>query len=124
MTFLCPECEHRSLNITARIHLPPDARFDEITLQVVECAQCRFFGIAVYKACRRGASVDNVSDHVGYQVSIRDLMNLKRAIRRCPNPANPHCGCSSHRMLGTRDAIGCWDGLGKTQCLGTFELIH
>ena len=55
MTFLCPECEHKSLNITAKIELPPDARSDEITLQVVECAQCRFFAIAVDKASRRGA---------------------------------------------------------------------
>jgi hypothetical protein len=122
MTFLCPECERKSLNITAKIELPPDARSDEITLQVVECAQCHFFAIAVHKASRRGGLGDNSSDHVGYRVSIRDLTTLKRAIGRCPNPANPSCGCSSHRMLGARDAVGRWHGLGAFRRPGTFEL--
>ena len=109
MTILCPECESKSLDITVKIELSPDARSDEITLQVVECAQCRFFGIAVYQASRRGASGDNSSHHVGYRVSIRDLTTLRRAIGRCPNPANPSCACSSHRMLG---ASGCGWTLG------------
>jgi RimJ/RimL family protein N-acetyltransferase len=123
MTFPCPECEFKSLLIIAKIELPPDVCSDGITLQVVECARCRFFGTAVYRASRRGAPGENVSNHVGYRVSIRDLMTLRRAIVRCPNPANPNCGCSSHRMLGSRDAVGNWDGLGKTLRLGTFELI-
>jgi len=124
MTFLCPECAHRSLEITTSIELLPDTRSDEITLQVVECAQCRFFGIAVYKASRRGALGDNSTGHVGYRVSIRDLRTLRSAIDRCPNPANPSCGCSSHRRLGARDAVGRWDGLGEFRRLGTFELTR
>jgi ribosomal-protein-alanine N-acetyltransferase len=122
MTFLCPECEGKSLNITAKIELPPDARSDKITLQVVECARCRFFGLAVYEASRRGALGDSSSDHVGYRVSFRDLTAVRRAIERCPNPANPSCGCSSHRMLAVRDAVGRWDGLRTFRRLGIFEL--
>jgi hypothetical protein len=108
MPFQCPECESKSLIITEGIELLPDARSDGITLQVVECPQCRFFGMAVYRPSGRGARGNNLSDYVGYRLSIRDLTTLRRAIGRCPNPANPNCSCSSHRMLGTRDAVGWW----------------
>ena len=124
MPFLCPKCSspHRSLKIRAKIELPPDSRSDEITLQVVECSQCRFAGIAVYEESRRGALGSESFSHIGYRVSAKDLRALRRMIRQCPEPNNRRCGCPVHQKLGSKDVGGRWDGLKEIQCEEEFEL--
>jgi C4-type Zn-finger protein len=47
MPLVCPECSSASLNVTARLELPPDSRSDEITVQIVQCSQCGFSAAAV-----------------------------------------------------------------------------
>lgn len=125
MPFLCPECSmSRSLNIKARIELPPDSRSDEIALQIVECSRCHFAGIVVYEESRRGALDSESFSHVGYRVSAKDLKALKRTIKRCPNPNNPRCECSAHRALGGKDAGGRWNGLRETDSGEAFQLTR
>jgi hypothetical protein len=110
--FLCPECStSKSLEIALKIELPPDSRSDEITLQIVECAQCGFAGIAVYEESRRGALGTESLDHTGYCVSAHDLRALKKTIRGCPQPKNWRCDCKAHRVLGRTDAVGRWSAL-------------
>ena len=113
MPFLCPECSspQRSLNIQAKIELPPDSRSDEIALQIVVCSRCGFSGIAVYEESRRGALDDESFTHVGYRVSDEDVRKLRRMIRQCPEPRNPRCRCPVHRELGRKDSSGRWNGL-------------
>ena len=124
MPFLCPNCSshQRSLKIKARIELPPDSRSDEITLQIVECSQCRFTGIAVYEESRRGALDSESFTHVGYRVSAQDVRKLRRMIRQCPEPDNRRCGCPVHQELGSRDSSGRWNGLEQILFEGEFEL--
>jgi hypothetical protein len=124
MPFLCPQCStpRRSLEIKAKIELPPDSRSDEITLQVVECSGCSFSGIAVYEESRRGAPDSESATHVGYRLRARDLRELKRMIRQCPEPRDPRCACPVHQTLGARGASGRWSGLNAFELEGEFEL--
>ena len=111
MPFQCPECRQSALRITHRLELPPDARSDEITLQVVRCSQCRFEGLAVYEESRRGALDDESYSHTGYEAKKAALSALKVAIARCPDPGDPRCACAAHEEYGRRDTHGRWTGL-------------
>jgi hypothetical protein len=122
MPFLCPECNNKSLNITFSLELPPDSRSDEIMLQVVECRQCGFGGLAVYEESRRGVLDSESVDHTGYRVAAKDLAAVRRLIRRCPRRKDPSCRCEAHRHLGSRDASGRWNRLADIEVEGAFWL--
>ena len=122
MAFVCPACKRISLSITDRLELPPDSRSDEITLQIIACASCRFKGIAVYEESRRGALFDESVDHRGYVVGEDDLARLRRLIRACPDRGNPRCKCKTHRLLGKRDRAGRWSGLDEIELGDRFHM--
>jgi hypothetical protein len=123
VAFLCPECSApKSLMIALKIELPPDDRSDEMALQIVECSECGFAGIAVYEESRRGALGTESFHHLGYRVSEDDLNALRRRIKACPNPSNSRCRCSAHRVLGRTDASGRWSALDKIRQEGAFAL--
>ena len=111
MSFICPACSTKRLSIALSLELPPDSRSDEITLQIVECAQCGFAGVAVYEESRRGALDSESVDHYGFRVSASDLRTLKKTMKRCSQPRNSRCVCRAHRTLGRTDAAGRWNGL-------------
>jgi hypothetical protein len=121
--FQCPNCSlPRSLRIAATIELPPDSRWDEISLQVVRCGACNFAGLAVYEESRRGALDSEIVHHSGYYVQDEDLKNFAGMIQKCPEPANRRCDCSTHHKLGKQDAYGIWDGLSETQLGLSFNM--
>ncbi len=124
MSFLCPRCitTPKSLKISHKIELPPDSRSDEIALQVVECSQCGFAGIAVYEESRRGALGAESFDHVGYHVGGDDLRALREMIKQCPKPGNRRCGCSVHSRLGRTEVSGRWSGLSDVHLGEWFNL--
>jgi hypothetical protein len=125
MPFTCPECHTPgALRITHRLELPPDARSDEITLQVVRCSQCRFEGLAVYEESRRGALDDESFSHTGYEAEKAGVSALKKAISRCPRPGNPRCACAAHEAYGRRDAHGRWTGLDAFDLGSSFPLVR
>ena len=113
MSFVCPECmTSGSLRITHKIELPPDSAWDEITLQIVGCSQCKFEGVAVYQESRRGALGSEIWHHRGYRMEKEDLAALRAAMEACPAPSNPRCQCRSHLSLGRRSAeSGRWAGV-------------
>lgn len=112
MAFHCPNCSTAAgLRITRVLELPADSRSDEISLQLVKCAQCRFEAIAVYEESRRGRLGSESVDHYGYFIGASDLNQIKRMIAKCPNPRRPLCPCESHEQLGRRDKSGRWNGL-------------
>jgi len=122
--FVCPKCSHHgSLKIVLSIELPPDSRSDEITLQIVECSDCRFAGIAVYEESRRGPLDSESFDHTGYYASRDKLRDLGKAIRSCPEPRNPRCQCPAHQTLGKTDASGRWNALRDLETAETFPLV-
>jgi hypothetical protein len=123
MAFICPHCTRvGALRIVSRIELPPDSRSDEITLQIVTCAQCGFTGIAVYEESRRGALDSASFSHTGYYAEQNDVASIKRLIDACPTPKNPRCPCPSHRTLGHKNEFGRWDILDDLPDLGTFAM--
>jgi hypothetical protein len=111
--FTCPRCHTPGgLRITHRLELPPDARSDEITLQVVRCSHCRFEGLAVYEESRRGALDHESFSHTGYEAKDRaQLSALKAAIAHCPAHGDPRCTCAAHQAYGQHGAYGQWTGL-------------
>lgn len=112
MPFMCPKCNNTgSLEIAASIELPPDSAWDEISLQVVECSNCGFSGPAVYEESRRGSLDDEAWNHQGFTMDDLSLAILKRTIKKCPNPKNSRCKCSSHAELGRADLHGTWIGI-------------
>jgi len=108
------------LKIVDRIEMPPDARSDEITLQVIRCGVCNFEGIAVYEESRRGALDSETIDHYGYTLDGQELNSLKALIKRCPEPANQRCVCDSHQNLKERNRFGRWVKPGFTSEQKTF----
>ena len=123
MPFQCPECSFpSSLRITSRIELPPDSRSDEISLQVIQCRNCGFAGLAIYEESRRGALDSEIIHHIGYHVHPEDLKTIKGMIHRCPNPKDPRCTCASHLELRKKNAYGRWDGLSGMRLGLSFDM--
>jgi hypothetical protein len=122
--FVCPDCSRRgSLKITLSIELPPDSRSDEITLQIVDCSDCGFEGIAVYEESRRGALDSESFSHTGYRLSKSELANLGKAIRSCPDRKNRRCRCPAHRRLSRTDAAGRWVALRDLEATDAFPVM-
>jgi hypothetical protein len=123
MSFRCPACAGRnSLAIVRRLELPPDARSDEITLQVVRCWSCDFRGIAVYGESRRGGFDDEHYSHTGYRVPLADAESIDQALARCPTPGKARCTCRTHRIYSRRDANGRWSGLDNVDLRSPFPM--
>lgn len=124
MSFLCPECSTPgALNITSRLELPPDGWWDEITLQIVDCSQCGFAAVAVYRESRRGRLDSEAVNHDGYRLEAESVTMLRKMIEECPKPGDHACTCYSHRMLSGEDALGRWNVLDEMGWEGTFELV-
>jgi hypothetical protein len=125
MAFTCPRCHGSgTLGITHRLELPPDARSDEITLQVIRCSGCRFEGLAVYEESRRGALDNESYSHTGYEADRAALSAFKKAVRRCPSRGDPRCTCAAHETYGQRDARGRWTGLDLFVLGGSFPMVR
>ncbi len=122
MAFICPDCAAKTLAIILRLELPPDSRWDEITLQTLACARCGFAGVAVYQESRRGALESETVHHDGYRVETVDLRRLERAVKSCPTPGDRHCSCFAHRVFGRQDESGRWSGLDEVAREGPFSL--
>jgi hypothetical protein len=93
------------------LHLPSDNRSDDIVLQVVECTECSFQGIAVYEESRRGALEREAWDHTGYRMDSATVDSVAVLINSCPQPFSAGCQCNAHKLLGRSDARGRWRGL-------------
>jgi hypothetical protein len=122
MSFLCPKCSNRSMNIVSSIELPPDSRSDEIAIQITKCSQCSFVELAIYEESRRGALDSESVDHRGYYVKTTTLTSLLNRISRCPEPRNPRCKCSVHSTLNSVNAFGRWNWLDSISNMGTFRV--
>jgi DNA-directed RNA polymerase subunit RPC12/RpoP len=121
MAFLCSKCSAVALEITDAIIFQPDNRSDEIMLQVIACRRCGFRGLAVYEESRRGALASDSWEHTGYRVGGDELSVILQAIRSCPNPRNPNCGCATHLILG-RKSYGRWVQLRGFDILDSFPM--
>jgi hypothetical protein len=122
MAFYCPECNTKSLKIVTKIELPADSRSDEIAVQTLRCGRCRFAAMAVYEESRRGALGDESIEHRGYHLSSSELRDLRKDIKQCPEPRNPHCHCAIHQKLGARNEAGRWSALQHLRSHDSFEL--
>ena len=121
--FHCPKCSWpRSLRIISSLELPPDARSDEINIQIIQCRNCGFNGLAVYEETRRGSLETEHIHHTGYHVEEENLNELMKMIKGCPQPMNHDCGCIAHQELGRKNTYGYWDGLRDKQLGLSFEM--
>ena len=124
MGFQCPKCDaHKSLDIVSRLEMPPDARSDEITLQIVQCKHCDFTGVAIYEESHRGALDSELFDHYGYTLDQKELKGLKALIKQCPEPKNRRCSCESHHTLSRKDSYGRWIRPGFNEEQRTFQMV-
>ena len=108
MPFLCPECAQPALEIEASLELPPDAWWDEITLQLVRCARCTFKGAAVYQESRRGALDSEAVDHWGCRLREDAFAAFESAMKVCPDPRSLDCPCAAHLEWSRTDDAGFW----------------
>jgi hypothetical protein len=116
MAFSCPECASpASLVITSGLELAPDANWDEISVQILRCANCGFCGVALYQESRRGAFGDSLVVHQGYAVALQNFRILEQAIAACPSPGDHHCECRSHALIEQVYASGAWRGADTDQ---------
>ena len=127
MSFVCPQClEAGSLEIAQVIQLPEDECYGDLMLQVIECIQCHFTGLAVY-AEERHSALDTINwKHIGYRVAEADLAAVRHLISSCPEPLDAYCPCAAHAHLVRLDERGCWQGLVELEIEGDFpmRLIH
>jgi hypothetical protein len=107
----CPACHSRqTLQIQLVLELPADSRSDEITLQIVGCSACDFAGLAIYEESRRGALGSEAVEHGVYELAGPELAGLRQLMKACPARRDPHCPCSTHRLLSASDLAGRWAG--------------
>lgn len=124
MAFQCPKCDaHKSLAIVSRIDMPPDARSDEISLQIVKCQRCKFEAVAIYEESHRGALESDVFDHYGYPIEKKELKEVIALIKQCPESKNRRCSCDSHRTLSRKDSSGRWISPGFNKEQRTFQMV-
>ncbi|GAJ06187.1 unnamed protein product, partial [marine sediment metagenome] len=112
-----------NVNIVSRLEIPPDARSDEISLQIVKCNRCKFESVAIYEESHRGALDSDVFDHYGYTIDQKELKELKALIRQCSEPKNRRCSCDSHRALRRKDSSGRWIRPGFNKDQRTFRMV-
>lgn len=123
MPFTCPECEtENALQINQSLELAADARSDEIMLQVVECRQCSFTGLAVYEESRRGPLDSESYEHTGFRVAGTELEEVIQWVDACPEPTNHHCQCLVHREMNKKDDAGNWSGRSILRRYETFPM--
>lgn len=123
MPFTCPDCRIKTaLEIRQSLELTSDARSDEIMLQVVECRQCSFTGLAVYEESRRGPLDAELNEHIGYRVAGTELEEVIQWINACPEPTNHRCQCLVHREMTQKDDAGNWNGRNVLQRYDTFPM--
>ena len=109
MSFQCPQCANlKTLRIINSIELAPDARSDEISLQVLRCRDCDYEGLAVYEESSRGAFGSESVDHYGYHADKKTIREIQSEINRCTKPRDARCNCRSHQKLNKRDVSGRW----------------
>ena len=124
MSFRCPECsQDKSLRIVNRIELAPDARSDEISLQVIRCGACTYQGLAAYEESSRGALGSESVDHYGYNADLHAIQSVGSLIKKCPSPGEASCKCASHQELNQRDRSGRWIKPGYEQGQRIFPLV-
>jgi hypothetical protein len=124
MSFRCLECSQgKPLRITGRIELAPDARSDEISLQIIHCSTCGFQGLAVYEESSRGALGSESVDHYGYAADSSAIQAVRSLIKQCPAPGNANCKCASHQELNRLDPSGRWIKPGYKPGLRTFPIL-
>lgn len=112
MLFQCPRCKFSSsLEITSSMALPPDRYAREVMLQVVQCKECNFSGLAIYEEARGSVVESETWRHTGYWVSPDAIRLVSLAIRECPNPLDSYCQCDSHISFGQKDSRNAWRGL-------------
>ena len=111
-----------AMEIVQSLELPPDSRSDEITLQLLECRQCGFRGLAVYEESRRGPFDSESWEHAGWHVPPAQWEWISGLMLACPHPENPRCGCHTHKKLGLVDYNGRWCGLDQIEYTDEFAL--
>ena len=99
MGLVCPACQQASLMVVARLELPPDARSDEIAVQVLSCSRCDAKALGIYEESRRGALDSESWSHLGYPMEPEAADALAARLARCPHPGNARCGCATHRSF-------------------------
>lgn len=106
MAFECPECGEPTLEIAAKLELPPDTGSDEIQVQLLDCPDCGFKAGGCYTESRRGARES--WSHVGYEMEEDDWHGLRTGFGVCPAPSDKRCGCRAHADFNIRNAQGHW----------------
>lgn len=99
MHLVCPTCHRPALKITRSLELPPDAVWDERTLQTLLCSACDNHFLGLYQESRRGALDSESVHHLAYLISKADYKRLLAWLRRCPRPRDSHCDCPAHTSL-------------------------
>jgi len=96
MPLQCPECEAAALRIKEALELGPDARSDEVSLQIVRCGACGLETVAVYEESRRGALDREQVNHTAYPATDDAMAEIARLIRSCTRPKDGACRCGAH----------------------------
>jgi len=122
LVFICPSCGEKALEITSSIELPPDSRSDEITLQILECTNCEFKSLGLYEESRRGALGSEPINHMSIYLPKDVLEGIESMIKKCPDPKNPRCSCTSHRCFSVK-SNGRWKWIEKLNYKKSFRLI-
>ena len=123
MSLQCPDCEAEgSLEIRSTLQLQKDQCQSEVTLQIIECHECQFSGLAVFEEGRRGAGDTRAWKHTGYRLGETDLNYVRELILACPKPFDPTCDCLAHSQFGICDSHGVWIGLEGFDARGSFPI--
>jgi hypothetical protein len=97
MPLRCPDCGAAALRVEETLEMGSDDRSDEVTLQIVLCADCGRESVAVYEDSRRGAFGEEFSHHATFPTDEDALDEIRGIIASCRDPEDPDCVCRGHQ---------------------------
>ena len=109
MKSICSHCKQETLEQAApAINLFPDA-YDEITLWLLHCKNCNFYGIHMYEESQRGKLDSEVVHEWDHPVSRIQFQRIQKTIQLCTNPGNALCPCEGHITLNKLYKENAWN---------------
>lgn len=93
--FFCTKCGKPGLFIALSMQLGPDDHSDDRAIQIAECKDCGFEGVAWYEGSRRGN--DERFHHFVHDTTVAPM--VKSTVRLCAAGSDSRCRCFGHELM-------------------------
>lgn len=85
--FNCPKCQEQKLDIIkiGILGYEADDMWDENTIQILQCQECKFKAVGLYQEEHRGQLDDETWQHRGFFTPVEKIQKLETQLDQLPN---------------------------------------